>query len=173
MEREHIVAAVVSAAGGQLTGRVRLQKVMYLLDQLGLKSGFDYEYHHYGPYSADVTSATEDAKAFKLVHEDVGYRASDGARYSIFRTDVPQDVDVKAFGDLGKDDVRRVLGCLQRRSATVLELAATIDWLHRHEEVADWRTELIQRKGVKTRGGRLEQAVEVLNELGLSPPEST
>jgi len=60
MEREQIVAAVVAAARGPLIGRVRLQKTVYLLDRVGLNSGFDYEYHHYGPYSRDLDNATAD-----------------------------------------------------------------------------------------------------------------
>jgi hypothetical protein len=39
-EREDIVSAVIAAAGGELIGRVRLQKTVYLLDRLGLDSGF-------------------------------------------------------------------------------------------------------------------------------------
>ena len=53
-EREDVVAAIVEAAGGQLTGRVRLQKAVYLLDHVGLNSGFEYDYHNYGPYSRDL-----------------------------------------------------------------------------------------------------------------------
>lgn len=50
MEHEDIVAAVVVAAGGELTGRVRLQKTVYLLEQLGLSSGFPFEYNYYRLY---------------------------------------------------------------------------------------------------------------------------
>ena len=60
-EREDIVAAIVAAAGGRLTSRVRLQKVVYLLDRLGLHSGFDFDYYNYGPYSRDLDNATVDA----------------------------------------------------------------------------------------------------------------
>ena len=85
MEREEIVVALLKAAGGQLVGRVRLQKVVYLLDQLGLESGFRYDYHHYGPFSRDLDNAVADAEAFGLVDEKFGRRQVDGARYSIFK----------------------------------------------------------------------------------------
>ena len=48
-EREKAVADIVAATGGRLVSRVRLQKLAYLLDQLGARSGFNYIYHHYGP----------------------------------------------------------------------------------------------------------------------------
>ena len=38
-EPEHLVADIVAAAGGRLVSRIRLQKIAYLLDQLGAKSG--------------------------------------------------------------------------------------------------------------------------------------
>ena len=84
MEREEIVAVLLRAAGGQLVGRVRLQKVAYLLDRLGLNSGFQYNYGNYGPFSHDLDNAVADAEAFGLVEETFHRRQIDGARYSIF-----------------------------------------------------------------------------------------
>lgn len=34
------MSAIVDSAGGKLVSRVRLQKIAYLLDQLGMESGF-------------------------------------------------------------------------------------------------------------------------------------
>lgn len=167
-EREDVVAAVLEAAGGELTGRVRLQKSIYLMDQLGLESGFTFHYHHYGPFSRDLDNAIADAKAFDLVEEAFAERQSDGARYSIFRLKGPAK-----RGALGRLDANRA-GKLARLFAatnvTVLELAATVDWLWRFEKFQDWRHEITKRKGVKVQGGRLEKAVALLDELGLRPP---
>ncbi|MGZ8397315.1 MAG: hypothetical protein ACXWVB_11920 [Rhodoplanes sp.] len=55
IERDDIVVAVVAAAGGGgLTGRTRLQKTVYLLDQLGLNSGFQYDYASLWPVFAQL-----------------------------------------------------------------------------------------------------------------------
>jgi uncharacterized protein YwgA len=59
-----LVAEVVRASGGSVYGRVRMQKMFYLLDRMGLGSGLQYEYHHYGPYSAELTEEIKDAVAF-------------------------------------------------------------------------------------------------------------
>ena len=168
-EREDIVAAVVAAAGGQLTGRVRLQKTVYLLDRLGLNSGFEYDYHHYGPYSRDLDNATADAKAFNLIEEAFDHRLSDGAMYSIFR--LKGEAKKEALGDLDGDRARALVNLFAQSNVTVLELAATIDWLWRKEAYADWRGEITRRKGVKVQRGRLEKAVALLAEMGLPPPE--
>lgn len=169
-EREDVVAAVVAAAGGRLTGRVRLQKTVYLLDQLGLNSGFSYEYYHYGPYSRDLDNATADAKAFGLIEEDFDHRASDGAMYSIFRSE--GDPKPEVFVGLDRGRAKELVGLFARTNVTVLELAATIDWLWRKEGCPDWRREITRRKGVKVQGGRLEKAEELLNEIGLAPPQA-
>jgi uncharacterized protein YwgA len=173
IDREDIVAAVIDAAGGELTGRVRLQKVVYLLDQLGLGSGFEYDYHHYGPYSRDLDNATADAQAFDLIDETFRHRGSDGARYSVFKLKADQGAKPEAFGRLGRDRAEPLLRKFSTTNVTVLELAATIVWLCREEKIANWRDELIKRKSVKVQNGRLDRAVDLLRELGLSPPTAT
>lgn len=174
MEREHIVAAVVAAGGGQLISHVRLQKTFYLLEQLGLQSGFKFYYHHFGPYSAELESALLDAKAFDLLEEETCFRQRDGARYSVFRLkqgaeqpDIEED-----FGRLSREEVERMVRKFSQTNITILELAATIDWLWRFERSSDWHDEISRRKNVKVQGGRLQRAIELLEELGLAPEEA-
>lgn len=170
IEREDIVLAVIAAAGGELTGKVRLQKAVYLLDQLGLRSGFEYEYHHYGPFSRDLVNATEDAKAFKMVKEEQGQRSGDLANFSIFKLSPGGKPKSEAFGELGPDRARELMKSLSTRDATVLELAATIHWLWKYEHREMWRAEIVRRKGQKTQHGRLDLAIALLNDLALAPP---
>lgn len=162
-EPEDFVADILGAVGGRLVSRIRLQKIAYLLDQLGAESGFDYSYHHYGPYSRDLDSAILDAEAFGLVKEDYGYRKSDGARYSVF----VQGTEGKEFSCLKDNDLRNIAKRLAAESVTVLELAATAHWLAEFEKVDDWKAEIRRRKGSKTENGRLEEATKLLAEVGL------
>lgn len=166
-EREDVVAAVLAAAGGELTGRVRLQKAVYLMDQLGLESGLSFDYHHYGPFSRDLDNAIADAKAFGLVEEEFERRQTDGATYSIFR--LMGQPKAEAFGKLGAEKAGELARLFAATNVTVLELAATVHWLSYVEKYADWKSEIIKRKGVKVQGGRLEKAVEFLAQLNLSP----
>ena len=162
MEREDVVTAVVAAAGNQIIGRVRLQKTVYLLDRLGLNSGFGYEYHHYGPYSRDLDNATADAKAFGMIEEDYERRQSDGAMYSIFRLSSGAAQRKEAYGELGRERAAELARLFAHTNVTVLELAATIDWLWREEKHRDWQSEITKRKSLKVRHGRLERAVDLL-----------
>ena len=169
MEREEIVAALLKASGGQLVGRVRLQKTVYLLDRLGLESGFDYDYHHYGPFSRDIDNAVADAEAFELVEERFGRRQLDGARYSIFKlTDEGYELPAM-IGQLDEVELQRFLQRFQDANVTVLELAATANWLVEEEEQDDWQEALRRRKGRKVNGGRLDRALALLRDIGLPP----
>jgi uncharacterized protein YwgA len=162
------IPSLVVAAGGQVPGRVRLQKIVYLLDQIGLESGFTFEYHHYGPYSEDLAEQVEDDQIFKKLEVEPRRRVKDGVPYVVFHASQPGDGERLEMRP-AVDRISRTLPKLMNTSATVLELAATIHWLAVVEGRADWREELVRRKGVKTQQGRDEKALDVLRSLGLPP----
>lgn len=162
-----LIADMVTLADGELTGRIRLQKIVYLLDQLGLKSGAHYIYHHYGPYSENVADAISDAKFWGDLEEATDFRQSDGAPYSIFK--VRGKRELTELGGLDLQRARSLLAKLKPINSTILELAATAHWLANVEKVSDWRSEIERRKAGKTTGGRLDRAVQLLDDLGLAP----
>jgi uncharacterized protein YwgA len=164
---EETVAAVLNAANGTLIGRVRLQKIFYLLDQLGLRSGFDYEYYHYGPYSADLSTAVADARAFHKIDEETGSRVSDGVIYSIYKLRPDTEISSGAYGKLGEKRAKQLVGLLKDEDATVLELAATIHWLKHKEKITKWDEELRRRKGAKVQSGRANKAKKLLVDIHL------
>lgn len=166
-----VAAKLVSLAPGErLIGRVRLQKIAYLLNALGLETGLSFSYYHYGPFSRDLDQGTDDAKSFGWIDEERENRLSDGASYSVFilkpkAADAP-DLDL---GEMGEAGARALVEKFAGVSATILELAATAHWLSEVEKVDNWREEIALRKGVKTQSGRLEQAEALLRECGLPP----
>lgn len=164
------VRDLLEAAGGEMVGKVRLQKSVYLLDQLGAESGFVYDYHHYGPYSEELADEVESDVIFGQISEVVRRRVSDGVPYSVFclaELDEPDEVD--RVGELPFDEARDALTSMDNCSATVLELAATIHWLSHVEQIENWRDELVRRKGIKTEHGRMNEALRLLTDLGLEP----
>lgn len=168
VDREDIVAAIVTAAGGEIIGRVRLQKAAYLLQQLGLESGFKFEYHHYGPYSRGLDNAVADAKAFGLIEERIEHRQIDGAGYSVFKAKGAEYGD-SVLKPLKPNKVKSLLERFAKSNVTVLELAATMHWISESERNADWREETKRRKGRKASSTRLDQAESLLREIDLSP----
>ena len=169
MGRQNLLIELLSLTEGELVGRVRLQKVFYLLDQLGLNSGFEYEYHHYGPYSDELSGELITAILTNEIQETVRYRQSDGARYSTFKVMRKADLQqTKLLGHLKIDRVKQLVARFKDENATVLELAATIHWLKKAEKIVDWKTEIKARKGVKAEGQRLAKAENLLKEIGLA-----
>jgi uncharacterized protein len=160
------VPALIDASGGEMVGKIRLQKMVYLLDQLGVKSGFPFDYHHYGPYSEELAEAVDDDVIFGRIEEEQKRRASDGVSYVIYRSLAHQEQPSR---ELSEPAIVAAIEEMNQQSMTVLELAATIHWLAFKEKVGTWREELIRRKGVKTAEGRAERAIELLESLKLAP----
>lgn len=162
------IAGLIVRAGGEIAGKVRLQKTFYLLDQLGMNSGYSFEYHHYGPYSADLAEQVADDIVFDRVRAEAKHRRSDGVPYVVYEAlgpgeGTPPDTEMDA------ERLDGALNLFSNVSATVLELAATIHWLAVVERLPDWREELVKRKGSKTSGGRTEEALGLLRDLKLPP----
>ncbi len=151
------VAELVALNGGRLVGRTRLQKSVYLLQACGINLGFDFDYHHYGPYSEELASAARDAEALGMV--DVEWKNSYGNDYAVFRSNVA----VSDFPNF--DNAAEVLRILSKYEATVLELAATADFLRKNGYENDPWEEVKRRKASKVTAQRLDQSRALLNEL--------
>jgi uncharacterized protein YwgA len=165
---DDLVVGVVALSGGELVGRIRLQKIIYLLEQKGLKSDARFTYHHYGPYSEAVADAVTDAKFWEALDETIEFRKKDGAPFSIFRSHRPIS-DFQQLGELPRQRASNLLQRLHSENSTVLELAATIHWLTHFEKLDNWQEELERRKPGKAKFGRLEKAIALLKELELAP----
>ncbi len=159
------IASLVRAAGGEIVGKIRLQKMVYLLDQMGLNSGYPFEYHHYGPYSESLAQQVEDDVFFDHIDSISRRRQRDGVPYVVYRAKTSGNGDTIDHNP----HFIAALGEMQRHSSTVLELAATIHWLAVVEDRDDWQTELVRRKGSKTFGERDGEALDLLRRLNLPP----
>src|SRR5712664_3974799 len=127
------IPTFIDAAGGEIVGKVRLQKLVYLVNQLGIATGFSFNYHHYGPYSDELADKVEDDVVFGRISVEQRRRA-DGVPFVIYRSrDHVQDDKTEAL--FAKPRIRTALSAMQSRSATILELAATIHWLAFIEKV--------------------------------------
>ncbi|WP_311272552.1 MULTISPECIES: hypothetical protein [unclassified Rhizobium] len=165
IEPENRIAEIISAAGGKLVSKIRLQKIVYLLDQINDEHNFDFVYYHFGPFSRDVENAVLDGEAFGLIKEEEAFRSSDGAKYSIFTVSEP----VEDYKFLHTKELKDLTNNLANENVTVLELAATAHWLFTYENISDWETEIRRRKGSKNDSGRLEKAKQLLLKISLHP----
>jgi uncharacterized protein len=122
MKRVDEVVDVVACAGGQLVGRTRLQKTIYLLGLMGLSNEeFHFQYKHYGPFSESLASITDISKLFGCLQEEQ-QPSSWGGVFSVYRT--------AKKSDESENSVRqRVILLSKDANAIDLELAATAAYL--------------------------------------------
>ena len=166
MNAEDIVVMVISLSGGELVGRTRLQKEVYLLDRCGANLGLSFTYHHYGPYSFDLTDGWIDAEANNLIDVEERFGRYDVA-YSVFRSKSAATKDVP-LGDLSVDSCVKLLEKMRSASDVTLELAATMVYLReRGTHANDVIPELTTRKPLKATTGRVSKAQALLEQLGL------
>ena len=164
MDQSDYVSAIVRLAGGEIVGKTRLQKIAYLLQAKG--SGFrdvEFDYHNFGPYSAELAFAAEDAESlgFLSMEERTGYHS---VPYTVFRsTDCAARLDNCEEIKACKADLEVMSGY----SALVLELAATAIYLKRNGYAEDFWEEVRKRKSLKATQPRVRQAKKLLKQLDL------
>ena len=151
------VADVVRDAGGQVVGRTKLQKLIYLLVASGLEEDVHFVYKHYGPYSELAAEAARSASLLGMLNEREEL-ASWGGSYSIYSVAV-------AAANAG-DSPRIALLRLGRSANSIeLELAATALFLFREEGVNDPWKETERRKPDKAAHGRLDGAKQLYQQI--------
>lgn len=162
-----IIASLLCAAEGKIVGRIRLQKIIYLLEQLGLNSGFAFSYHHYGPYSEDLSQTLMFDKFFeKSIIEKTG-KTNFGAEFSIFTLAENYNESPTLVGALDFNAVKESVSKMKSTTSVVIELAATIHWLKEKEKITDWNSELKKRKASKATPQNVEKAVSLLSSINL------
>lgn len=139
------VVALVSAMAGKIEGRIRLQKSVYLLKQLGVLDfqGPPFRYHHYGPYSEPLSYVLHSSVISGLLQEIEQERGEELVRYSYVLTDAGRRWLESAQRELDPV-VARAAPLLQAAHYRTLELAATLLFIERDERISN-REESMRR----------------------------
>lgn len=161
MTPEDAVVGIVALNGGELIGRTRLQKTAFLLERSGMNSGLEFEYHRFGPFSAEIARGSEIAAGSGQLELEVrpGFHEYP---YTIFRTSASAPA---ALGGLATEKAISLLSAMSGVSDVVLELAATIVLLRNSYE--NPLEEVKIRKPHKATPERLKAALQLITELGL------
>ena len=162
-ECAEIVANIVREAGGTLIGRTKLQKIAYLLKSAGFCPHFHFQYHHYGPYSEDLSMAVQDAELLSMLQEKVS-PTSWGGEYATYHSD--------GSATWEPDDHQTTLIRISSDARSIeLELAATAVYLSQREMSPDPWGETARRKPEKADKERLIQAKNLYRKLREAVPE--
>lgn len=99
MDAHDFVILGLLAVGGEIKGKTKLQKTMYLLGELtGHLAELRYRPHFYGPYSDNVADAVDRMKALHFVDQDIrGGGAVNEYGFEVCRYDYRLNDDGKAI----------------------------------------------------------------------------
>ena len=147
--------AVIHACGGEITGRIRLQKLAYLAEKIGKGFGFEFEYYRYGPFSHDLAQSIEDAKCKGHLEEQVNPILDSSATYSIFKLN-NNDNDKPVLND----DKEVFLQTAKKIKTLPLELLATALFLQEDDDEKDPWEKLRELKPSKASNERIKLAYE-------------
>lgn len=153
---QDILVGGIIATAGEVKGRVKLQKLVYLLQHMGFDLGFrDFALRDFGPFSAALAATVDWLRSADMVDEGeetqppsclpcYTYTPKDGRWHDVF------DVVLRArFGEQKAESFKTLVRKLNGISRPVLEVAATAlfirDEMGVTEERAVWE-EVERRK---------------------------
>ena len=107
---ELLVLLLAQSPEGKIEGRTRLEKVVYLLKQLG-RVNFTYEFvpYHYGPYSRELVEDLDQLEEFGLVDEVMNTDEYGVIRYDYLLTNEGAQLVEEIQLKLGKDELRNLM----------------------------------------------------------------
>jgi len=141
IERAKDAAAIVFDADKSLVGRTRLQKLACLFELAGVGAEFSFSYHHYGPYSKELSVSVDDASAIGLLEETVTKKS--WGEYSSYQ--VAENSDLSAEYSA----VRSQLASIAKSAGNVeFELAVTAAFISARGIERPW-DEVRKRKPLK------------------------
>lgn len=161
------VIGLVSANGGNVKNRIRMQKLAYLLKRLGDAdlAAAQFTYHHYGPYSREVSGALQDAVVFGLLDERVEHFGQGSVQYSYALTDEGKEWADQS--DAGRTPIhKRAMDVLKGAHWRALELGATVAYLQEREGVRNRDEAFARALELKPNCQRYrKEAAEILSKL--------
>ncbi|MDY0394269.1 YwgA family protein [Virgibacillus halophilus] len=121
---------------GEVTGRKKLQKMIYILQSSGVPFEEKYQFHFYGPYSEELSLRMEELCNLGFVAE-MKEEKSSYIQYHYCLTDQGQDF-LQQFS-LDMPDYQKKAAVLMDKSSRFLELVATMLFFRdlNHNEVEE------------------------------------
>ncbi|MDI6602227.1 MAG: hypothetical protein QME46_10715 [Thermoanaerobacteraceae bacterium] len=107
---------------GEIEGRKKLQKIVYILKNLGANFVEDFYFHYFGPYSDTLTVELEELKSMNIIEEEKEENGS-YPKYK-YRLKPNDNYTYENHGNLEK--YRALIEKLNNQKARFLELVATI-----------------------------------------------
>jgi len=156
MEAKDFIVQLIDAKGGNVHGRVQLQKLTYFCKAIGTDINVSYKLYIYGPYSQQVANALQDCVLDDILVEENG-SISKGENFDAFLQAARESGAV--LSGSAANILSDVLGLCNEMTTKQLEIAATTFFIDRQQKALfgnDDRTAVIKRV-VSAKGNRFSR----------------
>lgn len=147
---------------GEIIGRKKLQKMVYIMKKLGFPFQEKFEFHFFGPYSEELTLRIEELCNFGFLLET----KEDKGNYYQYKYEITDSgKEFSASSDVEIPNLRDCFLHLNEKSSRFLELVSTILYFHHlpYEEVVE-KIQVIKRKQAYTEK-EIDEAYQFIDEL--------
>jgi uncharacterized protein YwgA len=132
---EYYILKLIGSSGDKVNGRKKLQKLFYIMKNLGFPVSLNFIYHRYGPYSPELSATISELNSLGLLKED--YK-SQIYEYKITRTGknflklLEKNKLVEKYATPEK--LNNAVKFISQQDSSLLELVSTIMFLMEYGE---------------------------------------
>ncbi|NLJ72245.1 MAG: hypothetical protein GX333_04425 [Syntrophomonadaceae bacterium] len=122
LDNIYILRDIINIAGGHIVGRKKLQKIIYIIQQLcnPFNNPYEYRWNYYGVFSEELASEIHTGKVFGIFGEN--YIDEYG-----YRTYVIEVIDSSNLSDIEKNkQLKSIVEFLVSKEPRVLEVISSI-----------------------------------------------
>jgi uncharacterized protein YwgA len=153
---------------GEIHGRKKLQKMVYLLQEAGCPFKEEFDYHLFGPYSEELATKVDEMKFLGLLDEKPGATVSGYTQY-IYSLSAAAKQYIKEHEDSFRLPLhfQQLAKELARYDARTLELMATLRFLKKMNYSDAEAAECVKRlkPDQEYKDDEIEKSLDFLNRL--------
>jgi uncharacterized protein len=160
--KEHAKLLALFQRAGEVVGRKKLQKIVYIAKKLNFPFNEKYQFHFYGPYSEEVTCRVEELCNFGFIEE---VKEKKGGYFQYRYTLTEQGETFLDHHELDMPTLKQTVTNMNEKSSRFLELVSTVlffDDLEK-EEVKEKIATLKAKQ--RYTDDEIEEAYEYINQL--------
>lgn len=157
MELKAFIIQLLNEKGGEIHGRVQLQKIVYFCKAMGVKVNASYKLYIYGPYSQQVADALQDCVMDDILKESNGIIRK-GMDFDEYMQSIADSENI--LSDTSRKIVKEVLQRCNQLTTKELEITATTFFIDRQQKAlfgSDSKETVIKRVS-KAKGNRFAES---------------
>ncbi len=168
MLEEHAKVVQFVSLAGSVTGRKKLQKMVYIAKKMKFPFNEKYQFHIYGPYSEELTLRVEELCTMGFLTEEMEDKGS-YVQYTYQVTDKGTNFSKHMCEE--QQHLNEVVEVLNSKSARFLELVSTLlffDELSKEERIQKVHVVKGKLKFTETEMNEAFSLIEALEEIKLN-----